>query len=64
MANFSLGKNDLHSGAVMVTVLIAMRTILPLHSRWTFRHWVMVAMSQERVFETREIRRPLELQHR
>ena len=64
MANFSSGKNDLHSSAVMVTVLVAMRTILPLHSRWTFRCWVMVAMSQERVFETREIRRPLELQHR
>ena len=41
MANFSSRKSRSHSGAVMVTVLVAIQTVLPLHSRWTSRRWVM-----------------------
>ena len=41
MANFSSRKSRSTSGVVIVTVLVAMHAVLPLHRRWTSRRWVM-----------------------
>jgi hypothetical protein len=41
MANFSSRKSRSTSGVVMVTVLVAMQAVFPLHKRWTSRRWVM-----------------------